>query len=77
MSPKNVKLGNQPGKLIRDLVLLQNEKCIVKACASALTLPILVDDETRGHLFFGKGQLTMDTIVETPRGAVGKPWSRI
>lgn len=73
MTPKRAKLGNEPSKLTKDLVLLQNEKCIVKAFAGDLTLPILADDATLGYIFFGKGRFTLDAIVETPEGAVGKP----
>lgn len=70
---RNVKLGAQPRKLARDLTLLQNEKCIVKVSAGGLAVPILVDNVERGQVFTGKGQLTLDAIVETSRGAVGKP----
>jgi len=69
----HVKLGTQPHKLTQDTTLLQNEKCIVKAAAGTLTLPILIDDTPSGHFFIGKGQLALDTIMETTRGAVGKP----
>jgi hypothetical protein len=71
-----MQLGNQPQKLTKDATLLQNEKCIVTATAGTLALPILLDDTTRGQLFVGKGQLTLDAIVETSRGAVGKPLIR-
>jgi hypothetical protein len=37
---------------------------------------MLFDNATGGHLFFGKGQFTLDAIVETSRGAVGKPLIR-
>jgi hypothetical protein len=73
MTHDHVKLGSQPNRLTEDLILLQNEKCIVKASTGTLTLPVLVDNEVRGHFFVGKGHFTLDAIVETPRGAVGKP----
>jgi hypothetical protein len=69
-------LGNQPKKLTKDTTLLHNEKCIVTATAGTLALPILLDNATSGQLFIGKGQLTLDTIVETSRGAIGKPLVR-
>ena len=69
----HMKLGTQPHKLTQDTTLLQNDKCIIKATADTLTLPILIDDTPCGHLFIGKGQLTLDTIIETTRGAIGKP----
>ncbi len=69
----HMKLGTQPHKLTQDTILLQNDKCIIKATAGTLTLPILIDNNPCGHLFIGKGELTLDTIVETTRGAIGKP----
>jgi len=73
MAPMRAQLGNEPTKLTKDLVLLQNEKCIIKAFANALTLPILADEARLGYIFFGKSKFTLDAIVETPKGAVGKP----
>jgi hypothetical protein len=70
MTHTNLKLGTQPLKLTNDLTLFQNEKCLVKAATGTLTLPILIHDETRGQLFAGKGELTLDAIIETPKGAV-------
>jgi len=76
MFHSHLQLGNQPQKLTKDATLLQNEKCIVTAAAGTLSLPILLDDAIGGQLFIGKGQLTLDAIVETSRGAVGKPLIR-
>lgn len=76
MLHSRMQLGNQPQKLTRDAKLLQNEKCIIKAAAGTIALPILLDDSANGHFFIGKGQLTLDTIVETTRGAIGKPLVR-
>jgi hypothetical protein len=71
-----MRLGNQPQKLTKDTTLLRNEKCIVIVTAGTLALPILLENATSGQLFIGKGQLTLDTIVETSRGAIGKPLIR-
>jgi len=71
-----MELGTQPHKLTQDTTLLQNDKCIIKATAGTVTLPILIDNTALGQLFIGKGQLTLDTIVETTRGAIGKPLIR-
>jgi len=68
----NMQLGNLPQKLTQDSTLLQNEKCIIKAAAGTLTLPIMIDNMTRGHIFVGRGQFTLDAIIETARGAVGE-----
>ncbi len=76
MFHSHMELGNQPQKLTQDTTLLQNQKCIIKTTAGTLTLPILVDDATKGHFFVGKGEFTLDAIVETARGAIGKPITR-
>ncbi len=76
MLTSRMQLGNQPQKLTKDVTLLHNEKCIVAATTGTLALPILLDNATNGQLFIGKGQLTVDTIVETSRGAIGKPLVR-
>lgn len=73
MLHSRMHLGNQPQKLTKDATLLQNEKCIVTATAGTLALPILLDNATSGQFFVGKGKLTLDTIVETSRGAIGQP----
>lgn len=73
MTARNMKLGKQPSKLNHDLILLENEKCIIEVAKGTLTLPILIDETAQGCFFAGKGRLTLDTIVETPEGAVGKP----
>jgi hypothetical protein len=73
MLHSRMQVGNQPQKLTKDVTLLQNEKCIITAAAGTLALPILLDDATSGQFFVGKGQFTLDTIIETSRGAVGKP----
>jgi hypothetical protein len=69
-------LGNQPQKLTKDALLFQNEKYVITAASGTLALPILFDNSTSGQFFIGKGKLTLDTIVETSRGAVGKPLVR-
>jgi len=76
MFHSHMELGNQPQKLTQDTTLLQNQKCIIKATAGTLTLPILIDNTTKGHLFIGKGEFTLDAIIETTRGAIGKPITR-
>ena len=76
MFSHHMELGTQPHKLTQDTTLLQSDKCIIKATAGTVTLPILTDNTIIGQLFIGKGQVTLDTIVETNRGAIGKPLIR-
>lgn len=72
MTPK-IKLGDQPCKLTKDFTLFKNEKCIIETTSGALAVPIMIDESTYGYFFAGKGKLTLDTIIETPKGAIGKP----
>jgi hypothetical protein len=67
-----LKLGKQPRKLNRDLTLLQNEKCLITVQKGTLTLPILIEGNAQGHLLTGRGQFTLDAIIDTPKGAIGK-----
>jgi len=67
-----LKLGKQPIRLNIDLTLLKNEKCLVTAQEGTLTLPILIEGNIQGYLLTGRGQLTLDAIIETPKGAIGK-----
>lgn len=67
-----LKLGKQPSKTNRDLTLLQNEKCLITAQQGTLTIPIINKGNTQGHLLTGKAQLTLDAIIDTPKGAIGK-----
>ena len=73
---QHLQLGTQPQKLTIETTLLQNNKCLIKTAADTLSLPILVDDSPRGHLFIGNGEFTLDAIIETTRGAIGKPVTR-
>jgi len=69
----NYKLSNEPLKIIEDATLLKNERCIVDALEGSLALPILIDEKVQGYVFHGTGKLVVDSIIETTKGAVGKP----
>lgn len=73
MRLSNYKLGAEPLKLLNDSNLLQTNKCVVKATKNTLALPILINENLEGYVFHGSGQLLIDSIVETERGAIGKP----
>ena len=70
------KLGDKPLKLLQDTTLFKNERCIVNAFKDTLALPIIIDDETEGYVFHGAGKLLLDAVIETSRGAIGKPIDR-
>jgi len=69
----NYKLSNEPSKIVEDATLLKNERCIVDALRGTLALPILIDEKVQGYVFHGTGKLVVDSIIETTKGAVGKP----
>lgn len=62
----------KPLKLAEDLTLLKTERCFITASKDTLALPIIVDGKRRGFFFHGEGQLLVDTVIETSKGAVGK-----
>lgn len=70
------KLGDEPVKLREDVTLFKNERCIVNASKGTLATTIKFDEETLGYIFHGEGKLLIDSIIETSRGAVGKPTER-
>lgn len=76
MRLRDYKLGDQPLKLRGDMTLFKNERCIVNAFKGTLALPMKFNEETLGYIFHGKGRLLIDSIIETSRGAVGKPTER-
>ncbi len=69
----NHKLSNEPLKIVEDTTLLKNERCVVDALEGSLALPILIDEKVQGYVFHGTGKLVVDSIIETTKGAVGKP----
>jgi len=69
----NYKLSNEPLKIVEDTTLLKNARCVVDALEGTLALPILIDEKVQGYVFHGTGKLVVDSIIETTKGAVGKP----
>ena len=69
----NYKISNEPSKIVEDATLLKNERCIVDALEGTLALPVLIDEKVQGYVFHGTGKLVVDSIIETTKGAVGKP----
>ncbi len=76
MRLRDYRLDDKPLKLLEDLTLFKNERCIVNAFKGTLALPMKFNEETLGYIFHGKGKLLIDSIIETSRGAVGKPTER-
>lgn len=67
------ELGGDPQKTIEDLTLFRNDRCLVELSKRTLALPLTFDEKLQGYVFHGIGKLVVDSIVETTRGAVGRP----
>jgi hypothetical protein len=67
------KLGNTPLKISEDTTLLKTERCLITALKDTLALPITFNERVHGYFMHGSGKLVIDTIIETSRGAIGKP----
>jgi len=66
------ELGNTVYKFVEDVTLLETDKCIVKVFKDSLVLPLTFGN-VQGYFIHGKGRLVVDTIIETRKGAFGKP----
>ena len=73
MKYTNYELDNESLKIVEDATLLKNERCVVDALEGSLALPILIDEKVQGYVFHGTGKLLVDSIIETTKGAIGKP----
>jgi len=73
MTWRNYELENAVLKTNEKVTLWQSERGIVEIDEDALALPILLDGERKGYVFHGNGKLVLDTIVETDKGAIGRP----
>jgi hypothetical protein len=72
----NYKVGSTPLKMGEDVRLLKTDRCLITASKDTLTLPITFNGEVHGYFLHGSGKLVIDTIIETSRGALGKPTER-
>lgn len=70
------EIGEHPLKTVENINLLKTDRCVVNILRDSLALPILIDRKTRGYFFHGAGELLIDTIIETTRGAVGESTDR-
>jgi hypothetical protein len=65
-------LGALAGKVDATTEIARTEKALVQVDSGALYFPIIRNNVELGGIFFGSGQLIVDAIVETNRGAVGQ-----
>lgn len=76
MKWEKYQLDNKVSKVTEDVTLWKNEKGIIEATKDTLATKVIVDDNPCGYVFHGKGNLLLDTIVETGKGAIGKSVER-
>jgi len=73
MTWQNYQLDNTVSKATEAITLWQTEKGIIEINKNTLAILIKLDDQRKGYIFHGHGELLLDTIVETEEGAIGKP----
>jgi hypothetical protein len=73
MNLHRCQLGGVVFKAVEDVTLWQTEKGVIKIRRGTLGLPIELDRQHIGYVLHGHGKLTLDAIVETEEGAIGKP----
>ncbi len=70
---RDVSLGNDVYKTTQETTLLRSPKCVVMVQGGALAAPIHIRERPAGYVLCGTGRFSLDAIIETSRGAVGKP----
>jgi hypothetical protein len=53
--------------------LLDTERGIVEIGGNTLAIPVMLNGSLEGYVYHGHGKLVLDTVVETERGAIGRP----
>ena len=56
-----------------ELTLARSDKVSLEIKKGTLAMAVKSSDQKEGFIFLGEGKLLIDAIVETERGAVGKP----
>lgn len=70
---RDVSLGNDVYRITQETTLLRSPKCTVTIQGGALAVPIYIQERPAGYVLCGRGRFSLDAIIETSRGAVGKP----
>ena len=73
---KNYELDGIVLELGEDLTLCRSDKVLVNSNKGTMVVPVKHKDRREGLVFLGHGRLIVDTIVETEKGAIGKPIDR-
>jgi hypothetical protein len=67
------RLGDTISKATEPLTLWETAKGLVQIDKNTLTIPVMLGDRLEGYVFHGHGRLILDMIIETERGAIGRP----
>ena len=70
------KIKPETCKLLNDLEIYRGDKCYLKVNKDCKVLKLFYNDKLKGYAFRGSIEYAVDTIVEMPNGAVGKPVQR-
>ncbi|MFP3984971.1 MAG: hypothetical protein ACLFU9_03260 [Candidatus Bathyarchaeia archaeon] len=73
MSRQHYRLGDVVQRTVGDLKLWKSERGLLELGGGALAVPVMLEGQQRGFVFRGRGRLLLDAVVETGKGAMGKP----
>lgn len=76
MMQDHYELDNAILKVTEPFSLFHSDKASIEISKDAFAVPIKLESERIGYVFLGQGKLLVDTIVETEKGALGKPIQR-
>lgn len=76
MKCHDYELDSEIFKSNEDLTLCRSDKVLVETNKGTLVVAIKDKERKVGYVFVGHGRLLVDAIVETGRGAFGKPIDR-
>lgn len=69
---KSLVLGALAGRVTEPTDIARTEKALINVNAGSLYFPILYEGVEIGSICIGTGQVIVDAIVETKRGAIGQ-----
>jgi len=72
MTWQTYRLGGTVSKAIEPLKLWETEKGIVHIDKNTLAVPVMQNGYLEGYILHGHGKLTLDMIVDTEQGAIGR-----
>ncbi|MFX0168718.1 MAG: hypothetical protein ACFE89_05080 [Candidatus Hodarchaeota archaeon] len=71
---RNLVLGALAGRVANPTDVTRSDKALISVNEGTLYFPIFYQNHEVGGIFIGYGQVIVDAIVETTRGALGKSY---